>query len=540
MNSSMVVASRYQCVRKLGEGGFGAVYLAEDTRLGNIKVAVKECFDTAKEAQEQFTLEAELLANLKNEGLPRVTDHFTEPDGHQYLVMDFIEGDDLDERVRPGQPMAEREAARIMLQVCDSVAYLHTRRPQPIIHRDIKPGNIKITASGLAVLVDFGIAKLYHPAKRTVRAARAVTPGFSSPEQYVGKTDTRSDVYSLGATFYFLVTSEPPVEGIDRVSKGAQLTPPHQLNPALSPELEKIILQALAVDPNMRFPNANHLAGALRLLLSGSTTVVTGGITCPVCGYQNRPGARFCARDRTPLTTPPMNTVPAATLAQAPQVEAVSPEMLFEFANVYAKNNDHSQAIRRYETCLQQGFQDAAVYHNLGSSYRQSKRLDDALKIIQEGITSYPNDGDLQFQFALIYNDRNQPDQALTAAAKACTLEPRDAGYQCFYGQLLFIAQRYKEAASALERSVQLDPKQGLVYFLLGQAYSAAGSSSKMLNALQKAVALEPKNAEYLAALAQGYARLGRAKEARAVAQQALTIDPASQAAAELLKRVVI
>ena len=148
----------------------GAVYQAQDTRLGNRAVAVKENFDASSEAQAQFQLEATTLASLIHPNLPRVNDHFIEPSGKQYLVMDFVEGQDLQEMLDQRGRLGEAQARPWIEQVCEALEYLHGQNP-PVIHRDLKPANIKITPSGRAMLVDFGIAKQYRAGQKTMAAA---------------------------------------------------------------------------------------------------------------------------------------------------------------------------------------------------------------------------------------------------------------------------------------------------------------------------------------------------------------------------------
>lgn len=259
-----ILQGRYRVLRVLGCGGMGAVYLAEDLRLNNRPVAVKENFDSSPEAAAQFRTEAELLATLRHPNLPQVFDYFVEPrTGKQYLVMDFIAGDNVEDLVEKRGPLNEREALRIFFQVLDAVQYLHSQKP-PIIHRDIKPSNIKVQPDGTAVLVDFGIAKRYLPGKETVGAAAAVTPGYSPPEQYgQGITDARSDLYALGATLYFALTGQVPPEAIDRVTQGETLVPPTRLNPNLSPHIERAILKAMSIRPIDRFASVLEFKQAL-------------------------------------------------------------------------------------------------------------------------------------------------------------------------------------------------------------------------------------------------------------------------------------
>lgn len=257
-----MLKNRYRIETLLGQGGMGAVYRAHDTSL-DIPVALKENLDTSPEAQKQFEREAKILANLSHPNLPRVTDYFVVPGQGQYLVMDYIEGEDLQTIVNRRGPLAEAQALTWILQVCDALAYLHNQ-PSPIIHRDIKPANIKIRPDGHAILVDFGIAKIYHPHLSTTIGAKAVTPGYSPPEQYgAGTTDPRSDVYSIGATLYHLLTGQKPPESLQRMVSNAALTQPRQLNPQINPATEQTILKAIDVITDRRFQRVDELRNAL-------------------------------------------------------------------------------------------------------------------------------------------------------------------------------------------------------------------------------------------------------------------------------------
>ena len=269
LNSGDLLVNRYRIVKLVGQGGFGAVYRAWDTSLG-VPVAVKENLDTSAEAQRQFEQEARLLAPLRHPNLPRVGDHFFIPNQGQYLVMDFVEGKSLHALLEErGGPLGEAEALGWIGQVCDALEYLHMRTP-PIIHRDIKPQNIIITTSGganadgRAVLVDFGISKAYDPTLTTTRGARAVTPGFSPPEQYgMGKTDARSDVYALGATLYTLLTGAPPPESVALIAGGEVVPPIRRVNPAVNPATEAAVAAAMALASSQRLGGAGELREAL-------------------------------------------------------------------------------------------------------------------------------------------------------------------------------------------------------------------------------------------------------------------------------------
>jgi serine/threonine protein kinase len=338
----------YRITRLLGQGGFGSVYQAEDLIL-HLRRAIKEGFDNSLEAQKQFEVEARILLALRHDNLPQVTDNFIEPtSGRQYLVMEFVEGQDLSDLVDQQGGLPAPQVLMWMDQVLDAVEYLHEFKPK-IIHRDIKPGNIRLLPDGQTVkLVDFGIAKIGGQTQKTHGAARGVSPGFSPPEQYGTGTDTYSDVYALGATLYCLLTGKIPPESLDLAYSSARLIPPRQLNPGISVAVEQVILQAMQTDPQRRFKSATPLRRALtgRSRISPAAarpglpvsppsaapaqpvppTMRAGGqvspplparppvspprqqpvsppapqsapvAICPHCGQPVRPGARFCQK----------------------------------------------------------------------------------------------------------------------------------------------------------------------------------------------------------------------------------------------------
>ncbi len=250
--------NRYRIMAVLGQGGMGAVYKALDENLG-IPVAVKENLFLTEEYSRQFQREANILASLRHPSLPRVRDYFTLPGVGQYLVMDFIEGEDLRQRIERISNLPEEEVVLIGAHICDALTHLHNRTP-PVIHRDIKPGNIKVTPDGHVVLVDFGLAKeMVQDNQVTTTGARAMTPGYSPPEQYgTARTDARSDVYSLGATLYAALTGVIPEDSLSRATGKINLTSIRQLRPKINRKLASVIEQALEVDPDDRYQTAEE------------------------------------------------------------------------------------------------------------------------------------------------------------------------------------------------------------------------------------------------------------------------------------------
>ena len=275
VSTGELLNNRYRVVKLLGQGGFGAVYRVWDINLDYPR-ALKENLDISQEAQRQFKREAQILTALTHPNLPKVIDHFIIPERGQYLVMDYVEGEDLQEKLqRAGQPLPEANVLEWIGQVCDALEYLHNQDP-PIIHRDIKPANIKITTAGAAILVDFGIAKIYNANLATTVGARAITPGFSPPEQYgQGATDARSDIYALGATCYTLLTGQPPSDSVDMITKRSPQPPLiSEVNSKVPAHISATVAKAMQLDAADRFTTI----GEFRDNLTTQPKVVTAGI----------------------------------------------------------------------------------------------------------------------------------------------------------------------------------------------------------------------------------------------------------------------
>jgi serine/threonine-protein kinase len=285
-----LLADRYSVVSVLGNGAMGAVYLAEDQRLASRRCAIKENRPGADEnpevlirLREQFLAEANVLARLDHPGLPKVSDYFIANENREYLVMDYVEGEDLNsmlERIR--QPLEEDVVIGWADQVLDALAYLHNQRPQPIIHRDIKPANLRLNLQGRVKLVDFGLVKLFDAGNpETKFELRGLgTPAYAPLEQFASSdqhTDTRSDIYALGATLYHLLTNLYPPDVHQRVLHPEVLLPPRHLNPNLSKNTEAIILKAMEILPDRRYQSAEEM----RQALGGQTQAQPAAVVSP-------------------------------------------------------------------------------------------------------------------------------------------------------------------------------------------------------------------------------------------------------------------
>lgn len=261
-----ILRSRYKVTELVGGGGMGAVYQAEDLRLEGRLCALKEvrpelsADQGAKtQAHDQFYREASTLARLDHPNLPKVSDYFSE-NGREYLVMDFVPGRDLrqilNEALEKKTLLPEQQVLRWATQLCDALEYLHAQNP-PVLHRDIKPDNARLTPGNAIKLVDFGLVKLMSPDEnKTVTVLQGLgTVQYTPLEQYggdTGHTDTRSDVYSLGGTLYHLLTGRVPLNAKARFLKPGSMPSVRAVNPRVSVRTERAVMRALAMHPENR------------------------------------------------------------------------------------------------------------------------------------------------------------------------------------------------------------------------------------------------------------------------------------------------
>ena len=217
MSTGTILQNRYEIIKPIGQGGMGAVYLAKDQRLGNT-VALKETFFSDTFLLAAFEREAKMLAGLRHGALPKVIDHFADTNG-QFLVMEYISGEDLHDLLQEGRKPSIGEVLQWADQLLDALDYLHSQQP-PIIHRDIKPQNLKLTSRNQIVLLDFGLAKgtthgLTQAGSQSSSSIFGYTPSYAPLEQAQGSgTDPQSDLYSLSATLYHLLTGTKPVDAV--------------------------------------------------------------------------------------------------------------------------------------------------------------------------------------------------------------------------------------------------------------------------------------------------------------------------------------
>lgn len=251
-----IIDGRYEILKEIGRGGMSVIYLAMDNRL-NKSLAVKDIRKRDESNSEilihSLVVEANMLKRLDHGSLPRIYD-IIEDEGDIYVVMDYIEGESLQEKIERDRIIPAEIVIDWAMQLCDVLDYLHTRKPNPIIYRDMKPDNVMLTPDNKIKLIDFGIAREYK-AENLTDTTNLGTKAYASPEQVSGvQTDERTDIYSLGVTLYHLVTgkslNEPPFE----------IRPIRTWDPSLPEGLEYIIEKCTQAEPDQRYQNCKELA----------------------------------------------------------------------------------------------------------------------------------------------------------------------------------------------------------------------------------------------------------------------------------------
>jgi serine/threonine-protein kinase len=370
--TNTVLNGRYEIVRRIGGGGMGAVYLAKDRNLGDAPRAVKEMVESHLDPSQHekaigdFKRESLLLTSLEHPSIPTIYDYFYDDAlSRFYLVMKYISGGDLASRLRAavGGRLDEKTVTDWSMQVADVLDYLHSR-PKPIIYRDLKPANLMIDGNtGRVMLIDFGIARWVTQQEKGVTAVG--TMGYAPPELFSGRVQPASDVYSLGATMFHLLTGADPQDNPLLIFDFSKNPRPRQIAPSISSEMEQILMRAVEYRPEDRFRTAgemrNELATHLEKLMSGrvsygmpapvlgSETVQVQTVYCGFCGGRIAADDVFCAHcgARQPLaavgSSALLHTVrPTAKLVVTGTTELDASFILQKDSNLLGRTDPHS------------------------------------------------------------------------------------------------------------------------------------------------------------------------------------------------------
>jgi len=592
--SGTVLAGRYRLLARLGEGGMGSVYKVEDVTHPGRFLALKELLDDATlppeeraAAVKRFDDEIALLRRLHHPRIPSFEGHFLERDQH-YFLMELIAGVTLEDlQTQRHSPLPEYDVLSWMCDVCDVLSYLHAQHP-PVIVRDLKPGNIMVTPDGDVFLIDFGIARTYKAGKQgnTENLGTAI---YASPEHHGhGQTDARSDIYSLGATMYHLLTNvepapmETPLPGsLRRHASG------------VSEATERLIIRAMELDPARRFPDTEAMRQAMRQAMltlppaaqasrtritpSGSTAsapalprasapsysssapvssparassvaaqpaaapapvsrpaasagVRVGGLICPRCGFVNRSNAKFCARDGAPLRPGIAPRSRAGKPAAAPVtkiVPASTAELHAQRATESFGAGRFQQAIRQAEEAINQGRGTYDLYLLLGRARRSLNRHLEAARAFEQAARLQPTAEALTLE-GMSWRDAGDLTAAQIALTKARVLDPHNADIPSQLGLICLQQGMFSQAEGELSAALEIQRNWAPALIGLGQLHEARKEWPEAIASFRQATAAAPDDAS--AHLELGRALLATHKPAEAVREleQAARLAPQS------------
>ena len=567
-----VLARRWRVLARLGEGGMGSVYQVEDLRQPGVVYALKELLDDgglspedAAWAARHFDDEIALLETLRHPRIPAFKDRFAQG-RRRYFVMEYIPGTTLEERLeRAKAPLPERDVLRWMAEVCEVLTYLHGQQP-PVIVRDLKPGNIMVTPGGDVRLIDFGIARRYKAGKLS-NTENLGTAIYASPEHHGhAQTDARSDIYSLGATMYHLLTNREPTP--------METPPPRSLRravPTLGEATEATIIRAMQLDPARRFATAGELRAALEQRLAAlpapartavpsrppapgaaaraasappraparaappapTTSAPPAEVRCPRCGHLNRRAAKFCARDGAPLHPLGVGGKPAAVspLGAAPITRVVTSTSTAALHAAHATASfaagRYVQAVRQGEQALAQGHASAETYLMLGRAYLALGRLTDAARAFEQAAHLRPS-AEALLQEGTVRRELGQLAQAQVALTRARTLAPQDAEIPLQLGLLCLEQGQLAQAEGELREALVLRPSHVPTLVALGRVHAARGHWQEAIAQFQQAIAVNPSDVQAYLALGRVYLATQAPAEAVRVLESAARLAPQS------------
>ena len=571
-----ILDGKFKIVQVLGEGGMGTVYKVEQVGKPGYFRAVKELIispntpaDELKSAIERFDKEIDLLFNLKHPLIPSLILSFQER-GNYYFVMEFVPGRSLEKILEDSKsPLDEDQVINWMMKVCEALSYIHTRTP-PIILRDLKPGNIMITPDDNVQLIDFGIARKFDPNKRT-NTENLGTISYASPEHLgsitapgqkrsalnpgkLVQTDARSDIYSLGATMYHLLTNHEP-DPIQTPTAGSILAKNPRLrtlrigNRVVCP-VEQVIIKAMQQDPAKRFQSAEAMRVALQYCLPNSATPTTvqiqaispnativvpmGELICPKCGFHNRPGAKFCKRDGQPLiqgaiAVPPRVSVQAVSKATLPPrpvqpsraavnvTQARDQQGAYRLGLQFLNSKNYAEAVNQFKMAQVPGNSSYDVLYNLGRAYRQygqsvknnnknlfTENMKFAAEHFEQAVALKPNAIDAYFQLGMTYHDLGLFDKAIAAFKKALQYSPNDSAIYYQLGTVAMDQFYDREAEAYFLEGLKINPDHVLILLALGRLYIRTNQSSAAISVLRQVTQRDP-------AMWEGWYELGRA-----------------------------
>ena len=515
LKSGTILDKHYEIKDMIKAGGMGAVYKALDYRFEKKPCAVKEMISQTTDPAlqeyfiERFKKEAMILYELKHPNLPRVRNYFVEG-GRYYLVMDYIEGKDLDTIMRgyEGGRVPEHIVIEWTKQILDALIYLHNHNP-PIVYRDMKPGNVMVRSSdNKIILVDFGIARTIEPDGDKAKTAIG-TPGFSPPEIFEGRPEQRTDIYSLGATMHCLLTGVVPLTPF--IFKPVRI-----LNPSVSPGLESVVMHALTMNIDSRYESAFAMKKALTELseetcektsLSPAPSVKTlpyktgtelYGATIPV-NYPLEPEKRKSNKYIVPVVIMVILLLAGFLLTW---LYGISKDRKYvEFYNkamFLDKEGKYEEAVKYYDEALsiksdekvlnskRNSLKSYGDYLFIKEKYRESADYYDRVLEINR------NDKDVLYKKGVILSKDGKYREAIKYYDETLDIDGKYAPALMDKGWALYKEEKYDEAITSYERALEIEPGNTVTWYNRGLALYDMGEYKESVKSCNKALEISP------------------------------------------------
>jgi len=514
---------RYELLEKVGAGGMGAVWRARDTVLKRTVALKLLPRHRAGDSRfiTRFRREATLASRIQHPNVVTVYEIGRSGDRH-YIAMEFVEGQTVAERLKGGEPLSESEALDIARQVCEGLLVAHD---QGIVHRDIKPSNIMISRSGLVKVADLGLAKAIEDEGPGLTHSGAVlgTPRYMSPEQCrsARNLDHRTDIYSLGATLFHMLTGRPPYKGvmfeIMRQHQEAPIPDVQQVNPVVSGATAGLVGKMMAKNPARRPQSCHEIIAAIQDYTRAIALDPEGGEAFLNRGnvYSNKGEydraiqhyTRAIALDpdyaeafyNRGIALHEMGEYDRA-IEDYTRAIALDPDDAPAYNNrgvVYASNGEYDAAIEDYDRAIALDPDFALAYNNRGFSYdnkgEYDRAIEDSRRAIALGLNS--DYAEAYLFRGLTYDDMGEDDRAIEDYTRAIALKPDYAVVYLNRGVVYESNGEYERAIEDFTRVIALKPDDAEAYSSRGNAYESNGEYERAIEDYSEAIALDPDGA---------------------------------------------
>lgn len=543
--------SHYKILEKLGEGGMGVVYKAEDLTLGRVVALKFVSADVSSDetVKQRLMREAKACAALNHPNITTVYE-FGEDDGDSFIAIEFVEGKTLHDVLKEKR-LGLQESLDVMLQVLDALDAAHKKG---IVHRDLKPGNLMIDSSGRVKVMDFGLAKYAAGSLLTQAGATLGTAAYMPPEQAKGEeTDHRADLYSIGVVLYQLLTGQLPFNDPHHLAVMYAIVnqdprPPRELNPDIPPSLEEVVLKAMAKDPAQRSASSAEMGAAILGVAQslGGARSSLKRFRSLFAGAGKGEGTEKLPARRIPWRVL-LSVVAAGILITAAIViyqrieSAKEREQKRELAKAHVEKakefigaNNVSLAVQELELAVQSDSTYPLAWSNLAAISVQQRDFDRAIEQSSRALELDPNYSIARYNLAYALEERGNMEEAARWYAGAIAVDSSFIQAYSALGHTYILLNKPREALAVLDRAISVSPDSKFLYLVQknrGKAYIALGEFDNAIQALERSSTLNPHVAETALLLAQSYETEGRRQESITQWQTYLQLetDPAKK-----------